>query len=141
MRIRSRQSARSVRTQRSAWAARFRRLDRRADHRDVFAAEDVVEGAADLRISVADEEPERLLFAELHDKVACLLGDPARRVHKFGRTDETACLQEDRISAPHGVRELGKPVGCVNSGPPEHRHVASDRPELPQWIPNERRGF
>jgi hypothetical protein len=33
-------------------------------HRDVLAAEDGVEGAAELRVSVVDEEPERLLVPE-----------------------------------------------------------------------------
>ncbi len=56
---------------------RVRRLDRRVDHRDVLAAEDVVEGVVVLRVSVVDEKPERLLIAELHQEVARLLGDPA----------------------------------------------------------------
>jgi hypothetical protein len=56
---------------------RVRRLDRRADHLDPLAAEDVVEGAAELRVAVMDEKPEQPLVAELHDEVARLLGDPA----------------------------------------------------------------
>jgi hypothetical protein len=56
---------------------RVRGMDRRADDRDPLAAEDVVEGVLELRVSVVDEEPERPLVAQLHDKVARLLGDPA----------------------------------------------------------------
>ncbi len=53
-----------------------RRLDRRTDHRDLIAAEDLVEGVAELRVSVVDEEPERPLIAELHGEVARLLRGP-----------------------------------------------------------------
>lgn len=77
MRIRSRQSARTVRTQRSAKALAFGGLDRRADDLDALRAEDLVEGVTELRVAIVDEEPERLLVAELHDEVARLLGDPA----------------------------------------------------------------
>ena len=56
---------------------RVRRLDRCADHRHPLAADDVVEGLAELRVSVVDEEPERLLITELHHQVARLLRDPA----------------------------------------------------------------
>src|SRR6266511_2056252 len=55
---------------------RVRRPDRRADHSDAFGPEDLIEGVAELRVTVVDEEPERLLRIELHDKVASLLGDP-----------------------------------------------------------------
>jgi hypothetical protein len=34
-----------------------RRLDRRADHGDAFACEDGVEGAAELRVAVVDQDP------------------------------------------------------------------------------------
>jgi hypothetical protein len=54
-----------------------RRLDRRADHLDAFRPEDLLEGAAELRVAIMDEEPERLLIVQLHGEVACLLGDPA----------------------------------------------------------------
>jgi hypothetical protein len=55
---------------------RVRRLDRRTDHSDVFGPEGLIEGVAELRVAVVDEEPERLLPAQLHDEVASLLGDP-----------------------------------------------------------------
>jgi hypothetical protein len=77
MRIRSRQSARTVRTQRSAKAFAFGGLDRRANHLDALRAEDLVESVAELRVAIVDEEPEGLLVAELHDQVARLLGSPA----------------------------------------------------------------
>jgi hypothetical protein len=56
---------------------RVRRLDRRADHLDALGAEDLVEGVAELRVAVVDEQPERVLVAELHAQVARLLCDPA----------------------------------------------------------------
>jgi len=43
---------------------RIRRLDRRADHFDPLGAEDLVEGVAEFRVAVVDEEPEGVLIAE-----------------------------------------------------------------------------
>src|SRR5262249_53925139 len=57
--------------------ARVRRLDRRADHLDALAAEDLVEGVRELRVAVVHEEPKGVLVAELHDEVARLLRHPA----------------------------------------------------------------
>src|SRR6266545_6331435 len=54
-----------------------RRLNRRADHLDAFCPEDLVEGAAEFRVAIVEEEPERLLVRELHGEVARPLGDPA----------------------------------------------------------------
>jgi hypothetical protein len=56
---------------------RVRRLDRSTDHLDALGAENLVEGVAELRVAVVDEEPERLLVLELHGQVARLLSDPA----------------------------------------------------------------
>ena len=56
---------------------RVRRLDRRSDHLDALAAEDLVEGVAEFRVAVVDEEQEGMLVTDLHDEVARLLGDPA----------------------------------------------------------------
>jgi len=57
---------------------RVRRLDRRVDHRNPFAVEDVIAAAAELRVAIVDEEAERLLATiESHQQVACLLGNPA----------------------------------------------------------------
>jgi hypothetical protein len=66
-----------VRTQRSAVGVRVRRLDGRADHSDAFGPEDLVEGVAELRVSIMDQKSGGLVVAELHGQVACLLGDPA----------------------------------------------------------------
>ena len=44
---------------------RVRRLDRRADHFDAFRPEHLVEGVAEFRVAIVDEEPERLLVTEL----------------------------------------------------------------------------
>src|SRR6266511_4184332 len=76
MRIRSRQSARSVRTQRSAWAFAFGawigvRITLMRPVRKTSSK-------AGLNfIAVVHEEPEGVLVAELHEKVARLLGRPA----------------------------------------------------------------
>jgi hypothetical protein len=40
---------------------RVRRPDRRTDHLDALAPEHLIEGVAELRDSVVDKEPERLL--------------------------------------------------------------------------------
>ena len=48
-----------------------------ADDADVGAGEDGVEGGGELRIAVADQEPELLgAVAEVDQQVAGLLGDP-----------------------------------------------------------------
>jgi hypothetical protein len=39
--------------------------------------EDLIEGVGELRVTVVDEQPERLLLGQLHDEVASLLGDPS----------------------------------------------------------------
>jgi hypothetical protein len=51
--------------------------DRAHFHPDAFSPEDLVEGVAELSIPIMDQKPERLVLAELHGQVACLLGDPA----------------------------------------------------------------
>jgi hypothetical protein len=43
----------------------------------MFSLRNLVEGVAELRVAVVDEEPERLLVAELYHQVARLLRDPA----------------------------------------------------------------
>src|SRR6266545_1947830 len=58
---------------------RVRRLDRRSHDLDAFAAEDAVERTAELRVAVVDQEARPLAaLVEVHEKVACLLGDPCR---------------------------------------------------------------
>jgi hypothetical protein len=50
------------------------------DHMDALRREDRVERSAELRVPVPDEKPERCgSLAEVHDRVACLLGGPRRR--------------------------------------------------------------
>ncbi len=41
---------------------RVRRSDRRPDHLDPLGAKDLVEGAAELRVAVVDQQLERLLL-------------------------------------------------------------------------------
>src|SRR6266516_4854439 len=55
---------------------RVRGLNWRADDLDALGVEDLVEGVAELRVAIMDEEPEWLLVRELHGEVARLLGDP-----------------------------------------------------------------
>src|SRR6266508_5461905 len=56
---------------------RVRRLHRRLDDVDRFAAEDLVEAAAELAVAIVDQEAERLLLAvERHQEVARLLRHP-----------------------------------------------------------------
>lgn len=58
---------------------RVRRADRCAEDRDVFALEDAVEGAAELRVPIMDQEARPLAaVAEIHQQVACLLAHPHR---------------------------------------------------------------
>src|SRR5918996_83603 len=77
MRIRSRQSARTVRHPAFGVGVRVWRLDGRADYLDALGAEDLVEGVAELLVAVVDEESEGLVISEFHDQVARSLGDPA----------------------------------------------------------------
>jgi hypothetical protein len=52
-----------------------RRLHRGADHLDAVRSENLVEGVAEFRVAIVDEEPESFLVAELQDQVARLLCD------------------------------------------------------------------
>jgi hypothetical protein len=54
---------------------RLWRSDRRVDHLDRFAAEDLVEASAELAVAVVDQEPRPLEQAG-EAEVAGLLGDP-----------------------------------------------------------------
>src|SRR5215207_5960724 len=60
-----------------AFGGGVRGLDRRPDNPDALGAEHVVEGVGEFRVAVVHEELEGVLIAELHDKVARLLCDPA----------------------------------------------------------------
>src|SRR5918997_423218 len=53
--------------------------DRSLDDLDALAGEDRVEHAGVLGVPIADQECElRSMIAEVHDQIACLLGDPVR---------------------------------------------------------------
>jgi hypothetical protein len=53
---------------------RVRRSDRRRDHLDFLGAKDLVEGVAELRVAVVDQQFEAApLLAQLHDEVPSLL--------------------------------------------------------------------
>ena len=71
---------------------RVRRLDRRVDHSDAFGPEDLIEGVAELRVTVVDEEPEQLLLTQLHDEVCEPAGRPSRR-------PGSACKRRTRSAA------------------------------------------
>src|SRR6266536_2169121 len=72
---------------------RVRGSNRGADHADAFGAEHLVEGVAELRVSIADAKPEPLLVTELHNEVAGLLGDPAPvRVWRAGDVLDPPCV-------------------------------------------------
>jgi hypothetical protein len=75
--MRSRQSARSVRTQRSAWAFAFgARIGVRIT--SIAWVRKISSNAwLNFRVAVADEEPEAVLILKVDDKVACLLCHPA----------------------------------------------------------------
>lgn len=54
----------------------LRRAERRQDHLDALGAKDLVEGGDELRVAVADEEPD-IAEGSREAEVARLLGDPA----------------------------------------------------------------
>src|SRR5438094_6544186 len=84
IRSQSRQSRRTVPTQRSANAFACGARKRRADDLDAFAPEDGVEGAAELAVTIVDQEPRRhRSLAERPRKLPRLLNGPtAIRVRK-----------------------------------------------------------
>src|SRR6266545_5342438 len=53
------------------------RSNRRPDHLDPLGTEDLIKAAAEFRVAIVDQKPERLLVAELHQQVARLLRCPA----------------------------------------------------------------
>jgi hypothetical protein len=85
-----------------------RRLDRRADHLDAFRLKDLVERAAEFRVAIMDEEPERLLILKLHDEVARLLGDPAAvRVRAAGDVLDPSRRERDEEEDIDPLQEDG----------------------------------
>jgi hypothetical protein len=56
---------------------RLRSFNRSPDHLDPLSREDLVEGAAELRVAIMDQQLEAaLLLTQLHDDVASLLRGP-----------------------------------------------------------------
>src|SRR5438067_12552747 len=88
---------------------RVRRLHRRVDDLDRFAAEDVVEAAAELAVAIVDQEADRLLaVAERHRQVAGLLGYPGT-VGRAGRGEQFDAAPPERpdagaVARPQPVR-------------------------------------
>src|SRR5438105_3021207 len=85
--------------------ARLRRAYRRFDDADAFRAEDVVELAAELAVSITDQELRAdAVVVELHQQVARLLGYPATvRVGRDPReADASGCQLDDEqnVEAP-----------------------------------------
>jgi hypothetical protein len=76
---------------------RVRRSNRRPDHLDPLGAEDFVEGAAELRVTIVDQQLKlRLMLAQLHGEIARLLADPdAVRVGCAGDELEPAGRERD----------------------------------------------
>ena len=75
IRSQSRHSLLTVRTNRSREGVRLRRLHRRVDHPDSFAAEDLVEVSGELAVAIMDQEARPLEQAG-EAKVSRLLDDP-----------------------------------------------------------------
>jgi hypothetical protein len=87
---------------------RVRGLDGRADDRDALGAKDLVEGVAELCVAIVDEEPERLLVAELHDEVARLLSRPAAVwVRRAGDVLDPPSRQRDEEQHVDPLEESG----------------------------------
>jgi hypothetical protein len=78
-----------------------RRPDRRPDDANAFALEDAVEGAAELRVAVVDQEARALAaVVEIHQQVPRLLGHPGRiRVARAGDVLDPA--RPDRDEEEH----------------------------------------
>jgi len=95
---------------------RVRGSNRGADHADAFGAEHLVEGVAELRVSIADEKPEPRLVAELHHEVAGLLGDPAPvRVRRAGDVLAPPCFERDEEQHVDPLQECrfdGEGIAC-----------------------------
>ena len=110
---------------------RVRRPDRRPDHPDALGMEDLVEGAAELRIAVADQQPEPLIVAELHHQVARLLHRPgAVRVRPANSCRNT------RISNSFDRRE--RPTSNTSANRLRTARYAKDHSKRPSLTPTPR---
>src|SRR6266516_3657891 len=97
IRIRSRHSRRSGADPALGVGVGVWRADRRADDRHAFAAEDLVEAAAELAVAVVEEEAEGLLpVVEEHQQVPRLLCDPVTiRISRARDELDPAALERD----------------------------------------------
>src|SRR6266508_4154497 len=87
---------------------RVRRLERSENNLHALRPEDLVEGVAELRLAIMDEEPEGVLVAELDDEVARLLGDPASvRVRAAGAVLDPPGRERDAEEAVDPLQEDG----------------------------------
>src|SRR5437870_11534631 len=106
-----------------------RGLNLRADDLEAVGAEDLIEGVAELRVAIMDEESEGVLVAELDGEVAGLLGDPASvRVRAAGdvlnppgceRDEEEHVdpLQEDRLDRQEVAGEHARRLRSEEGSP------------------------
>jgi hypothetical protein len=95
-----------------------RRPNRRPDHLAAFGAEDLVERAGELRVPVVDQQPERLLIAELHYQVARLLRRPdSVRVRRAG----------DKLDPPRRKRDEEQHVDPLQERRLNGQEVAGQR--------------
>src|SRR6266540_1130551 len=116
--------------------SRLRRPYRRFDDADAFGAEDLVELAAELAVSITDQEPRPdALVIERHHQVARLLGypmtvgiggDPSKANASGRKLDEkqnVEALQEERVDGEEVAlqdarRRLAKELAPVLLEPP-----------------------
>src|SRR5438093_7376624 len=137
-RIQSRHSRRTVPTNRSANAFALRSLDRCSDDLDPRAAEDLVEGAVELRVAIVDQEAwRRGSVGERPRELARLLRDPgaawmlgaARYVHpaapKLDEEQDVEPSREDRVDGEEVAREHARRLPADELTPPNAGSLAS----------------
>src|SRR6266542_2361140 len=117
--------------------ARLRRPYRRFDDVDAFGAEDLVELAAELAVSITDQELRAdALVVELHQQVARLLGDPAAvRVGGDPREPDASGRELDEeqdIEAPQEDRVDGEKVARQDARRLPTKKLAPARLEPPR---------
>jgi hypothetical protein len=98
----------------------FGALKGRAYHLDPLAAEDLVEGRAELRVAIVDQETHRARpSAAVEHEVARLLGGPgAARVRGYAREVDPACCEldeEQHVEAPQPHRLDGQEVASEHA--------------------------
>ena len=89
-------------------SVRVRGLNGCADYFDAFGAEELVEGVAEFRVAVVDDESEGVLVAELHEEVPRLLCDPASvRIGSARDVLDPPCRQRDEKQHVDPLQERG----------------------------------